>query len=93
MNNNGKVFYVISRDSTDYKGPIDHYLQHTEAILKKSADLESKAALASIEKALKEENQDSEDDLYDDDEQYEDSIQQNEEADDIEMISMQENQN
>jgi len=30
--------------------------------------------LASIEKALKEENQDSEDDLYDDDEQYEDSI-------------------
>lgn len=39
MNNTGKVFYILNKEETDYDGPINHYLQYTEAILKKSADL------------------------------------------------------
>ena len=64
MNNNGKVSYVLSKEGTKYRGPIAHYLQYTEQTLKKASELKNKAVLSTINKILKEE--DDQEDNYQD---------------------------
>lgn len=46
MDNKGKVFYMISKDETDYRGPVEEYLSFTAKTLKDFSDLKNKEILA-----------------------------------------------
>jgi hypothetical protein len=52
MNNRGKVFYVLNKLQTNYKGPTSDYISFATSNLRASSELECKKVLRKIQKSF-----------------------------------------